>query len=361
MSFKFEIKPTGCLYTKYESEEMKIKNLQIEIEWVSGELRIIDPPSLVKLKPSEGWLKSIEPEDHLDLVAEQITTVNRIEGRKILCFSYKDISLANRLTPELADVVFDEINSIASSMFEDYEESKLKDLEIKESGYDIILIRHYLEHHSNPGQLIRCLTKYLKDDGVLYIEVPDVSIYLENANPIMFWEQHRHFFTEESLSYLCENAGLDIIDNYVTECSTEPSICFCTKKLMGCQERDEKMRVAYRKLKLNACDFSRYIQRWRERIERCDGAVGVFGVGHNVDRFLQLTQTTKKIDVFYDGSPNKYGKYLAGANTGVIDKINKLRKCESIILGIHPRQHQLAEQKLRDKGVSGQLLNIFGK
>ena len=56
-----------------------------------------------KFRPEYGWIESNEPEEHLDKVAIKINeNFKLIEN--ILCFSYKDLSLANRVRYQNSNV-----------------------------------------------------------------------------------------------------------------------------------------------------------------------------------------------------------------------------------------------------------------
>ncbi|MBU0610105.1 MAG: class I SAM-dependent methyltransferase [Armatimonadetes bacterium] len=79
--------------------------------------------------------------------------------------------------------------------------------------YDIILLRHVLEHAHYPLQLLRGLRERLTEDGILCIEVPN----LHSGCARLFgkhWKnyyvpRHIYHFTANSLREIAQLAGLD--------------------------------------------------------------------------------------------------------------------------------------------------------
>ncbi|QIT56903.1 class I SAM-dependent methyltransferase [Aquisalimonas sp. 2447] len=99
----------------------------------------------------------------------------------------------------------------------DYSEKQLPgvnkiadDISSLEGTYSAIVLSHVLEHVAEPGELVAGLHRHLKDDGVLYAEIPiDMlgGLRLE-GDPVT----HINFFTYDSLGSLLNHNGYIIID-----------------------------------------------------------------------------------------------------------------------------------------------------
>ena len=96
--------------------------------------------------------------------------------------------------------------------------------------YDLILIRHYLEHFAGYKRLIKTLKDLLAPKGCIYFEVPDNSLFIKRKIPLYLWEQHRVFFTDSTLAQTLEQEGLNIIMSESQGTSIEPSLCFLSTK-----------------------------------------------------------------------------------------------------------------------------------
>lgn len=77
--------------------------------------------------------------------------------------------------------------------------------------YDLIMLRHVLEHDHHPRELLLRLRDQLADDGILYVEVPNLSGWycgrlskMVNSVSLPF---HIFHFTATSLSTVIEFAG----------------------------------------------------------------------------------------------------------------------------------------------------------
>lgn len=74
--------------------------------------------------------------------------------------------------------------------------------------YDVIVASHVLEHVVNPADLLDSLSKHLRSDGIIYIEVP-MEIWGKaplHEEPVT----HVNFFTKSSVRYLMQRVRLRV-------------------------------------------------------------------------------------------------------------------------------------------------------
>jgi 2-polyprenyl-3-methyl-5-hydroxy-6-metoxy-1,4-benzoquinol methylase len=88
----------------------------------------------------------------------------------------------------------------------------LGDFRGKGGNYDLIILRHVLEHTHHPIALIKELSKLLAPEGILYIEVPNLNSGCASLFTTK-WKGYyvpRHIFhyTKESLSEIICSAGM---------------------------------------------------------------------------------------------------------------------------------------------------------
>jgi len=79
----------------------------------------------------------------------------------------------------------------------------------KEDSFDIIFLLHTLEHIINPKEFLDYLCKYLKNDGLIYVEVPLGCV--KEWRVLMEPLTHINFFSEESLFKLFTLCNLNVI------------------------------------------------------------------------------------------------------------------------------------------------------
>jgi SAM-dependent methyltransferase len=84
---------------------------------------------------------------------------------------------------------------------------------------DLLVYNHVIEHLHNPLAALREAKRVLKDNGMVFIEVPDASRYSEARIFDYFWfcmREHINHFDLIHLTMLMELAGFEIIDGYLS-------------------------------------------------------------------------------------------------------------------------------------------------
>lgn len=95
------------------------------------------------------------------------------------------------------------IELVASDVYSNWEESR-------EGRYDLIIMRHVLEHFHDPLSVLRKVRQALAKDGLLYLAVPDALHPTKPLHGHFFRVVHISYFSKHSLRSMCEAAGLAI-------------------------------------------------------------------------------------------------------------------------------------------------------
>jgi len=78
--------------------------------------------------------------------------------------------------------------------------------------YDLITLNRVLEHIYDPFKILRDLKKYLKEEGILYLELPDVlSYYADGPNNEAFGWGHYLVYSPEALLSLTSQTGYEMV------------------------------------------------------------------------------------------------------------------------------------------------------
>lgn len=83
-----------------------------------------------------------------------------------------------------------------------------------QAPFDLIIMRHVLEHIVSPMKLLATVREMLQPDGVLYVEVPGVlSIHRDYQGDVLSYLQNMHVwhFTSSTLSEVLSRTGFGII------------------------------------------------------------------------------------------------------------------------------------------------------
>ncbi len=98
--------------------------------------------------------------------------------------------------------------------------------------FNIITLNKVLEHVKNPIKFLNKAKKFLKKEGYIYLEVPDIDKAKKiSKNREEFTIEHIHGFTKHSILTLLKNCNLKVLElNKIYEPSTKyTTYVFCKK------------------------------------------------------------------------------------------------------------------------------------
>lgn len=97
-------------------------------------------------------------------------------------------------------------------------QSFVEELESSEQ-FEVIVMRHVLEHFGEPFPVLEKVTRHLKPGGLLVVIVPNINCigrYLFDTRWTWVLPWHCNFFTPKSLPLILERAGLAVAKKYQT-------------------------------------------------------------------------------------------------------------------------------------------------
>ena len=87
--------------------------------------------------------------------------------------------------------------------------------ELESEQFDAVIMTHVLEHFADPLKAMNNAAALLKSGGKLTVETPNhAAIGFNKAGSVWRWldvPRHLNFFTPQSLSAMCEMAGLELV------------------------------------------------------------------------------------------------------------------------------------------------------
>jgi len=90
-------------------------------------------------------------------------------------------------------------------------------------NYDLVVCSMLLEHVSDPAEILRNLTNYMRPETLLYIEVPyekvmsELNDSLQAVQSKRHWHEHINFFSTDSIRTLVNSTGLEKIAEQVVD------------------------------------------------------------------------------------------------------------------------------------------------
>jgi 2-polyprenyl-3-methyl-5-hydroxy-6-metoxy-1,4-benzoquinol methylase len=165
-------------------------------------------------KTVEGWIKSKPLEDDIRRFESYKELINESEILDFGCGRGGFIELSKKISKRSVGLELniknrEYLNSIGVQCI-----NKLS--ELNDDKFDLITINHVFEHLNNPINILSELQKYLKDDGIIIIEVPHArdllleTFNLESFKNFTFRSEHLILHTRKSLEIFATNSGLKL-------------------------------------------------------------------------------------------------------------------------------------------------------
>lgn len=92
---------------------------------------------------------------------------------------------------------------------------KFEEAKLPKDYFNLIVLNHTLEHMDNPKEVLNKINILLKEEGVVFIDVPNFgslsSKLLGKRWPYLLPEEHKSQFTKESLTKLLKDNGFKVL------------------------------------------------------------------------------------------------------------------------------------------------------
>lgn len=208
----------SSLYSKQYSESTYGKKLYKTFNKILN-LPFSKSDNLLRIKRFESYFKSrkILIKELIDIGSGiGIFPYSMVKKKlKVTCLE-PDKNLSNHLRKNL------KLNVIKKSLLK----NKIK------KKYDVVTLNKVLEHINDPFLFMNSINKILKNNGTVYVEVPDtISASKLGYEREEFFVEHLHGFSKKSLKFLFDqtNFKMKLIKNIREPSGKFTTYCFLTK------------------------------------------------------------------------------------------------------------------------------------
>lgn len=191
----------------------------------------------------------------------------------------------------------------------------------KDMPFDLIVLSHVLEHLVNPDIVIRGIGELLSDDGLLYIEVP--NLMRPDDTKCYFGFEHVNFFTPVYLSNLIHENGF-AVDSLATFDNGKDISPYYPVIAMTVKKSSEKTKILD-----DRADCSKVIEEYKNSMNKliqdidtriamvmeltAPKKLALWGAGIHSSQLLSESCLKKEhIFCIYDNDPKKTGHTLSG-------------------------------------------------
>lgn len=206
----------------------------------------------------------------------------------------------------------------------------LESADLPEDSFDLITIRHVLEHLLDPVSAVKLLRPLLKkSSGILHIEVPDVTEIPATICPFLHHE-HVNSFTPATLRFTLERAGFRILKHESADDNPIGSgFAYPVQRILATPAEQEDWRAGISRDagedgKRLYNDYNRryhqflsgqmeFVRRRVSELMEEGKKIGVFGAGpHTFEMFRALDLNPSDFLLALDNNIHKQGKHIRG-------------------------------------------------
>ncbi len=191
----------------------------------------------------------------------------------------------------------------------------------QESGFDVVILSHVLEHLVAPESIVLQLRKLLTPNGKIYIEVPNL---LQPFVPMGYFTfEHLNYFTPRTLTGLMARCGFspDHVATFDNSAGIHPfyPVIASTWGLSATAAPAPISDYSAGRAAVASCcaQSASTVKRLSEKIEQIiqatpPGRLALWGGGIHTSQLLSLTALSRaKIAHIYDNDPKKIGNNIA--------------------------------------------------
>jgi hypothetical protein len=184
---------------------------------------------------------------------------------------------------------------------------------------DLVMCRHTLEHINDTRKFVETVRRGIGDrrNTVVFFEIPDVTIVLEN---FVFWDiyyEHCSYFSPGSLGRLFRSCGFEVLDLYTDfddqYLMIEARPADAPPPLP--HRREEPVREMTERVERFAARVEEQKSRWLRLMAEKHAAGNrpvIWGSGSKCVAFLTTLGIDREIGCVVDINPRRHGRYIAG-------------------------------------------------
>lgn len=238
---------------------------------------------------------------------------------------------------------------------------------------DVMIYTHVFEHLLDPDNVIRHANKYLKTNGLLFIEVPDALNYSRARVFDFFWLttiEHINHFSSHYLELLLAKHGFELITKSETTIPyNNPSYAYPSLKMLFRKKEDPRHMDSkpehHEQLRNRICDHinmeNEYLTKHRQLLQALKNSKAklyIWGVGREFFILSTFTELMScNVQSLLDKNQDKQGRTVSGIHIVSPEHIQQAEAGATVLLTSVFNKNQMQEY-LRKISFAGSVLLV---
>ncbi|ENM9912319.1 methyltransferase domain-containing protein [Campylobacter jejuni] len=216
---------------------------------------------------------------------------------------------------------------------------------------DFIMFRHLLEHINTPLDFLKDVVKLLENNGIIYIEVPNIEEIIEHKRFYDIFNDHCGYYQKNVLINTLKSLGCEFIDE----------IYLFRGQHMGLFFRKNINIHDINKLDFKLFDKNIYAS-FQENIRKLNNLlhdynnIAIYGSGAHGNTIITFIDNPEKIKKCFDLDVRKQGMYLQNSSIIIQEpNVKNFKDLEVIIIAASLYEEEIIKS-LREKGYKGDII-----
>lgn len=197
-----------------------------------------------------------------------------------------------------------------------------------EGPYDVFLSFNFLEHQPQPGVMLDCISNNLTEDGMGLITVPSFEYILDNDGYYELIRDHIAYYTFETLRYLLESHGFQVLEEEMVNRDTLAVIVRKTGAKKAGQKPAAKKAVEIVNgkadvsgLEKNRDKLDHELENLSDSLKKENKTMAVWGASHQGFTLTATTHLKDSVSYIIDSAPFKQGRFAPGSGRPLCRRI----------------------------------------
>lgn len=186
--------------------------------------------------------------------------------------------------------------------------------------FDVVIIRHVLEHINDLSEVIKSISEIIKQDGKIVVEVPDLNKMIEKKLFSNIFHEHLNYFSLKTLNNLFKEINFYPI--YTTEVAIHGGAILAIYEKRANSKIDLDKQVNIKKIENFFEESETYYQKIKNKIFYLmseEKIIHGFGASHRTFSLMGNSCLNKKhIPYIYDNNVLLHNKYLNGSQSKIV-------------------------------------------
>jgi SAM-dependent methyltransferase len=183
---------------------------------------------------------------------------------------------------------------------------------VAQSGkFDLVVARQVLEHLVDFENFFDCVKLVLRDDGLLFIDVPDFAPGSMAGDVSVLWEEHVSYFTEPTLLALLARHGFEPVSVKKYNFSGG-SLAVAARRAAGATTAPALSAGVGERFGLRAREYGARLRPLLERARDGGTQIAIYGAGCRACTFTNTHGMADLIQLSVDDQQERQGMFLPG-------------------------------------------------